>query len=97
MKVRGHKDANKKIGQKNMDASRDNSAIRGFSTYQRIDIEHLNVQQEQMLDSRIQTSIVALSIEESPKGDNLMLWKSGQKFVAQHIQRIICIGRELIY
>ena len=53
---------------KNSEASHDSSAVRGFSTSQRIDIEALNVQQQQMLDRRNETSIVALSIEESAFG-----------------------------
>ena len=56
---------------KNSEASHDSSAVRGFSTSQRIDIEALNVQQQQMLDRRNETSIVALSIEESAIGRQL--------------------------
>ena len=56
---------------KKSEASHDSSAVRGFSTSQQIDIEALNVQQQQMLDRRNETSIVALSIEESAIGRQL--------------------------
>ena len=45
--------------------------MRGFSTDQRIDIEKLNVQQRMLNDRRDETTIVALSIEESAIGRQL--------------------------
>ena len=53
------------------DAAHDQSAVRGFSTDQRIDIEKLNVQQRMLKDRRDETTIVALSIEESAIGRQL--------------------------
>ena len=50
---------------KKLNAAHDQSTDRGFSTDQRINIEHLNVQQQMMEDRRKETSMVALSIESS--------------------------------
>lgn len=47
------------------------SVVCGCSTSQRIDINSLNVQQQQILDRRNKRSIVALSIEESTIGRQL--------------------------
>ena len=41
----------------------DNTAIRGFTTEQRIDIENLNVQRQIMMDRQNESKIVGLSIE----------------------------------
>ena len=59
------KQRKEKSDAKQVDAAHDTSAVRGFSTDQRIDIEKLNVQQSMMKDKRDETAIVALSIEES--------------------------------
>ena len=56
---------------KNSEVSHDSSAVHGFSTSQRIDIKTLNMQQQQILDRHNETSIVALSIEDSAIGRQL--------------------------
>ena len=43
----------------------DNTAIRGFTTEQRIKIENLNVQRQMMMDRQNESKIVGLSIESS--------------------------------
>ena len=43
----------------------DNTAIRGFTTEQRIEIENLNVQRQMMMDRQSESKIVGLSIEAS--------------------------------
>ena len=60
-----------KSDSKSIDGVHDQSSVRGFSTDQRIDIERLNVQQQVLQDRRDETSIVALSIEESAIGRQL--------------------------
>ena len=43
----------------------DNTAIRGFTTEQRIEIENLNVQRQMMMDRQYESKIIGLSIESS--------------------------------
>ena len=57
---------------KDKKSAHDSSAVRGFSTDQRIDIETLNVQKQLVVDRHEETSIVAMSIEESCIGRALV-------------------------
>ena len=56
------------------DSSRQNDSVseRGYSISQQIEMEHLNVQKQIMLDRQNETSIVALSIEEGAIGRQLL-------------------------
>ena len=56
------------------DSSRQNDSVseRGYSISQQIEMEHLNVQKQTMLDRQNETAIVALSIEEGAIGRQLL-------------------------
>ena len=48
-----------------LERENDDTAIRGFTASQRIDMENLKVQKQMMVDRQNETTIVALSVEES--------------------------------
>ena len=56
---------------KDLHRSNDNTSHRGLSTAQDIEVEHLKVQQQMMVDRQNETSIVALSIQEAAIGRQL--------------------------
>ena len=57
--------------EKDINRVNDNTSQRGLSTAQDIEMEHLKVQRQMMVDRRNETSIVALSIQEAAIGRQL--------------------------